>query len=779
MTFRSTLLLFSILSLNLNAQNTPVKITPQLTPYTVKEIIKTMTLDEKVNFIKGISMGGADIFSSEPVIGDIKGKVNGAAGATLAIPRMGIPSIILADGPAGLRIDSLRPNDSKRYYATAFPVGTALAATWNPALVQKVGEAMGNEVLEYGLDLLLAPGINIQRNPLCGRNFEYYSEDPYLTGTLAAAMVNGIQSNGIGATIKHYAANNQETSRNKVDEIISERALREIYLKAFEITIKQSQPWSIMSAFNKINGVYCSESEDLLTTVLRKEWGYKGFVMTDWFAGKDFVAQVRAGNDLMMPGRVAESTKIKEAIINKNLSEDLLDRNIESILNIVLKSSAYRNYKYSNNPDLVAHSRIVREAGAEGMVLLKNVNNVLPLSVKKIVLLGNGSYETFIGGTGSGEVYKAYTVSISQGLSSAGFEIYNPLKNKYLGYIDSLRKADTKPITLTNPLKTLKEMAVGKSDLTTLAASADMGVITISRIAGEGVDRKTETDYYLKSDELNLISDASQAFHAAGKKLVVILNVNGVVDVTTWRDKVDGILVAWLPGQEVGNSVADVLGGKVNPSGRLAASFPMNYNVKDVASASSFPGTPAAKPTTSVYDEGIYVGYRYYNSFDIKTAYPFGFGLSYTTFSYTNLKLSSATFNRPIKATVTITNTGKVAGKEVVQLYLSAPTTSIDKPAEELKGFAKTRLLKQGESQTITFTLYPKDLASFNTSQSVWIADAGRYTVKIGASSEDIKLKKLFTLAKDIVVEKVNRVHVPQVPVDELKANKDYKLDSK
>lgn len=325
------------------------------------------------------------------------------------------------------------------------------------------------------------------------------------------------------------------------------------------------------------------------------------------------------------------------------------------------------------------------------------------------------------------------------------------------------------PKVTMGAIRMIPEMEITADDIKRTAANADVAIYTIGRNSSEGGDRKIEGDFNLSDAEKSYLKNISEAFHAAGKKLVVIINSGGVIETAGWRDYADAILLAWLPGQEAGNAIADVLSGAVNPSGKLTTTFPLKY--ADSPSSKNFPGTPADRPKDVVYEEGIYVGYRYYNSFDVKTSYPFGFGLSYTSFAYSNLKLSSSTFNGSLKATVTITNKGKVAGKEVVQLYLSAPAKSMDKPVQELKGFAKTDLLKPGASQTISFNLNAKDLASFNTKQSAWIADSGEYTVKIGASSEDIKLTKSFKLAMDIVVEKTHKALVPQVPINELKRN--------
>ena len=753
-------------SFAIKAQNQKKNDAPQLGKAAIKEVIAAMTQDEKVSFVSGIGMsGGAG--TGIPVVGNIVGKVPGSAGSTLAIPRLGIPAVIWADGPAGVRIDTLRNNDEKRYYSTAFPIGTSLASTWNTELVTRVGRAMANEALEYGIDVLLCPGINIQRNPLCGRNYEYYSEDPVVSGSIATAMVNGIQSQGVGTSVKHFAVNNQESNRNNVDAIISERALRETYLKGFEIVVNQAHPWTIMSSYNKVNGQYTSESYDLLTTILRNEWNFKGMVVTDWYAGRNYVAQVNAGNDLLMPGRKPETVQLNEALKNGTLKLETLDKNIERILDLIEKSPSFKNYKYSNTPNLFENAKVSREAGAEGIVLLKNENKALPISASnKIALLGNASYDLFIGGTGSGEVYKAYSVSLLQGLKNSGYGVDNKLKESYQNYIEKEKSLRPKRNNILQKIKPFQEMNVTSEELTRLANSSEIALITIGRNAGEGSDRKLESDYYFTPEEIKLIENTAKAFHSQGKKVIVVLNIDAVVDVARWRDNVDGILLAWLPGQEAGNSITDVLSGNVNPSGHLAINFPNNYN--DVPSSKSFPGIPSERPLTSVYDDGIYVGYRFYSKFKVKPAYEFGYGLSYTDFSISNVELSSKDFSNAIIVTMNVKNTGKVAGKEVVQLYLSAPAKTMNKPESELKAFAKTNLLHPGEGQRIAFTINASDLASFDSERSAWIAEPGKYSIKIGNSSLNILQTKSFELNSELVVKKVNKVLTPTQIIDGL-----------
>lgn len=731
---------------------------------TIGEVIKAMTLEEKASLVIGTGMR---MEGTEPVIGEIDGRVPGAAGSTASISRLSIPTTVLADGSAGVRIAPVRSGDSKTYYGSSFPVATLLASTWDVNVVKKVGIALGNEMREYGVDVALAPAMNIHRNPLNGRNPEYYSEDPVVSGFIAAAMVEGIQSNGVAVSIKHFAANNQESNRKAVNTIVSERALREIYLRGFEIAVKQAHPLTVMGSYNKINGCYTSESHDLLTKILRNEWGFKGIVMTDWRAGKDVIAQQKAGNDLIEPGTKKQSQTIIDAVKSGQLDVKVLDENVERILNYIVKTSSFKKYKYSNQPDLKEHAEIGRKAAEEGMILLKNEANTLPLKKGlKIALFGNASYETIINCGGSADVHVAYNIPIAEGFTKAGYSIIEALKTEYASYLKQDKISNPGRNTFGR-VTVAPEPIIASNIVEMTANDADIAIFTIGRNSGENGDRVLDGDFNLTDNEKSFIHDIATAFHAKGKKLVILMNIGGVIETALWKNYADAILLTWQPGQDAGTAITNVVCGNTNPSGKLATTFPLKY--EDVPSSKCFPGTPADKPTEVVYEEGIYVGYRYYNTFGVKTSYPFGFGLSYTTFNYSNLKLSSSTFRGSIQASVTITNTGKVPGKEVVQLYLSAPVKDLEKPAQELKGFAKTNLLKPGASQTISFTLNANDLASFNTAQSAWIADAGNYSVKIGASSEDIKLTKSFTLPKGLIVEKVNKALAPQVAINELK----------
>ena len=761
---------------------------PQLGKASVKQVVAAMTLEEKAQLVVGTGMNMPGMPAGGPVVGETKSLVDGAAGTTFDIPRLGITASVVADGPAGVRISPTRDKDKDTYYCTAFPVGTLLASTWNTELVNRVGQAMGNEVLEYGIDVLLGPGLNIQRNPLCGRNFEYYSEDPFISGKIAAAMINGVELNGVGTSVKHFAANNAETNRNSLNVIASERALREIYLEGFRIAVQEAQPWTVMSSYNYINGPYTSESHDLLTKILRNDWGFQGYVMTDWFGGKDAAAQVAAGNDLLMPGNQNQTQAIIKAVQENKLDVRLLDQNVERILNIILQGPRYKGYKYSNKPDLKAHAQVTRQAATEGMVLLKNSDSALPLAstVKKLAVFGTTSYDIITGGTGSGDVNEAYSVSLVEGLQGAGYTIHENLQAMYKAYRDAVKEGRPKRegfMAMMMGSEPTPEFAVNEGLATSLAGTSDAAIITIGRNSGEGRDRSSgEGDFQLTATEKELIKNVSTAFQAKGKKTVVILNVGGVVETASWKDMPDAILLAWQAGQETGNSIADLLSGKENPSGKLAVTFPARYD--DVPSSATFPGKELpstepkdnrpggfmrGRPAEDTYIEGIYVGYRYYETFGVKPSYEFGHGLSYTEFGYSNLKLSSAKFNSKMTITVDVKNTGKAAGKEVAQLYLSAPSKKLDKPLVELKGFAKTRLLQPGETQTLTFVIDAHNLASFDASNSSWIADAGAYMVKLGSSSRDIRQSASFMLLKDMTVKKESVALVPRQKITELK----------
>ena len=759
---------------------------PKLAANNVEEIIKAMTLEEKATLLVGAgwgSMNAGSMTASSTVL------VSGAAGTTRPIERLGIPATVLADGPAGLRINPTRPNDPNTYYCTGFPVGTVLASTWDTALVERVTTAMGEEVLEYGADVLLAPGMNLHRNPLCGRNFEYFSEDPLLTGKIAAAYVKGIQSNGVGVSVKHYAANDQETNRMENDSRVNVRTLRELYLKGFEIAVREAQPWTVMSSYNKLNGEYTQQSHGLLTSVLRDEWGFDGIVMTDWGNKAGTVKAVKAGNDLMEPGSDQEIQRIVEGVKSGEISQEEIDRNVRNMLNYIVKTPRFKGYKYSNKPNMAAHAEVARAAATEGMILLKNNDNTLPMSgVKSVALYGTGSYDFIAGGTGSGNVNKPYIRDVAEGFAANGIEVNANIKGWYEEYIDYTKATMAyqsgrggSGILLGDPV--IPEMEVSRSFMERMVGQTDMAVFTLSRNAGEGGDRKAENgDWYLTALERQMIQDLADIYHAAGKKFVVVLNIGGTIETASWKHIPDAILLAWTPGQEGGLAVADVLTGAANPSGKLPMTFPLNY--LDIPSSANFPYATAANTQSGYgnyggqqqralrkntdyteYAEGIYVGYRYFQSAGKEVSYPFGYGLSYTTFEYSKpaVKANANGFT----ATITVKNTGKVAGKEAVQVYVAAPAGGLEKPAFELRGFAKTNLLQPGESQTLTINVDNYTLASYNEATTSWEAAAGAYKVMFGASATDIRGNGTYNLKKAQSWKTTDVLH-PAEPVAEL-----------
>ena len=751
---------------------------PQLGKDPIEKIVAAMTAEEKVSLLVGTGMPGFG--GQSAVVGSTQNIVPGAAGTTFPIERLGIPAIVVADGPAGLRISPTREGNEATYYCTAFPVATLLASTWNTALVKNVGNAMGDEVKEYGCDVLLAPALNIHRSPLCGRNFEYYSEDPLVSGKIAAAYVRGVQSNGVGTSIKHFAVNNQETNRMATDAHVSPRALREIYLKGFEIAVKESAPWTVMSSYNYLNGVYTSENKELQTTMLRDEWGFKGMVMTDWFGGKDAVAQMVAGNDMLQPGLPKQYEAIVKGVQDGALDEAILNQNVKRILEMILQTPHFKGYKYSNKPDLKAHAAVTRQSATEGMVLLKNDNGALPLAadVKNVALFGCTSYDFIAGGTGSGNVNRAYTVSLLDGLKNAGYVVDEALKNSYEAYLKTEKERLSKDkkewfMPDTRPA----EMAVSAQVIREQAAKADVALVTLGRTSGEFLDRMV-ADFNLTKEEQNMLKAVSDAFHAAGKKVVVVLNIGGVIETASWKSAPDAILCAWQAGQEGGNSVADVLSGKASPSGKLTMTFPVKF--EDAASSDNFPidmrvstdlmnkggkKNDVKNVDYTNYEEDIYVGYRYFDTFGKQVSYPFGYGLSYTTFAYDKAAVKAD--NGVYTVSVEVKNTGKVAGKEVVQLYVSAPDVAANKPEKELKAFAKTKELKPGEAVVVTLKVNADDLASYDEAASAWVVTPGNYKFLVGASSRDIKA----TLEAEVAAatQKTNNILKLQEPMSLLK----------
>ena len=753
----------------------------------IDEVLKAMTIEEKAKLLVG---GANNFFGAGAVVGGEADLVAGAAGTTPRIERLGIPATVLTDGPAGVRIDPTREGTTQTYYATAFPIGSCLASTWNTELVSRVGEAIGNETKEYRCDVILGPGMNLHRNPLCGRNFEYYSEDPLVTGKIAAAYIKGVQSQGAGVSAKHFAVNSQETDRTSVDERVSQRAARELYLRGFEIAVRESDPWTIMASYNKVNGEFSMGNYDLLTKILREDWGYKGIVMTDWIGirkGLPTINEVHAGNDLMEPGQPAQVQEIIEGIKSGKLSMEDVDRNVRRMLEYIVKTPSFNNYPYTNKPDFEAHAAITRQSAAEGIVLLKN-NGALPWKdgkIKTVALFGENSYDFLSGGTGSGCVHPPYVVDMLTGLKNAGINSSATLTDIYRKYIDYARvkfQAERHPAkwfqTEMMGQQKYPEIGISPIAIDKEVAGADAAIITIGRQAGEGIDRDIATEFNLVPEELALIKDVCNAFHQAGKPVVVIINSGSVIETASWSGYPDAILCAWQPGMEGGNSVADLLTGKVNPSGKLTMTWPLAAT--DHPSTKGYPGTmdfytyevtrgytgQVAGYDYTNHEEDIYVGYRFFDTFNREVAYPFGFGLSYTTFEFSK-PVVKAKGKDVVEVSITVKNTGAVSGKEVAQVYVQAPKGKLEKPAQELKAFAKTRELQPGESQTLTMTIPVRDLASFDEADSQWLTEAGSYTFRIGNSSRNLPLSVALTLKE--YTEKVNNALAPQQKLNLLK----------
>jgi len=776
----TTCLLATTFAMTTNAQ-------VQLRADNIDEVIKAMTLEEKAKLLVG---GANNFFSANAVVGGEADLVAGAAGTSPAIPRLGIPATVLTDGPAGVRIDPTRKGSDKTYYATAFPIGSCLASTWNTDLVNKVGQAIGNETKEYRCDVILGPGMNLHRNPLCGRNFEYYSEDPLLTGKIAAAYIQGVQSQGAGVSAKHFAINSQETDRTAVDERVSQRAARELYLRGFEIAVRESNPWTVMSSYNQINGQYSMGNRDLLTKILREDWGFKGIVMTDWIGireGLPTITEVQAGNDLMEPGQPAQVNEIIEGVKSGKLDIADVDRNVRRMLEYIVKTPSFKKYPATNSPDFVAHAAITRQSANEGIVLLKN-NGTLPWKngqVKTVALFGENSYDFLSGGTGSGCVHPPYVVDMLEGLKNAGIQSSETLTDIYRKYIEFAR---VKFQAERHPAKWYQNEYFGQQKYPEIGLDpicvnkevngADAAIITIGRQAGEGVDRDINTEFNLNAEERALITNVCNAFHAAGKPVIVIINSGSVIETASWSGYPDAILCAWQPGMEGGNSMADLLTGKVNPSGKLTMTWPIAAT--DHASTKNFPGqiddyslqqmignkTPIPGHAYTNHEEDIYVGYRYFDTFGRDVAYPFGFGLSYTTFAFSK-PVVKAKGKDAVEVSITVKNTGSVSGKEVAQVYVKAPKGNLEKPAQELKAFAKSRELKPGESEVLTMTIPVRMLASFDEANSQWLTEAGTYTFCIGNSSRNIAATATLKLGE--YTEKTTNALAPQHKLNLLK----------
>lgn len=629
---------------------------------------------------------------------------------TVELERLGVPSIFVADGPHGVRrvIDE-NSIAQKSLPATCFPTASCSASTWNTELVQCMGEAMAEEALALGVDILLGPGANIKRTPLGGRNFEYFSEDPFLSGKMAINLIKGIQSKGVGTSLKHFAANNQEYQRFSISAEVDERTLREIYLRAFEMAVKETKPWTVMCAYNKLNGTYCSEHHRLLVDILKKEWGFEGLVVSDWGAVHDRVASLKGGLDLEMPGPQGKRVKaVIEAIQSGELAPGLLDEAVRRILRIALMA---QETEKGGSFDEQAHHQLAREIAAEGMVLLKN-DGILPLEdVERIAVIGQAAQTPYYQGGGSSHINPTrLDVPLDELRKAAG--------DAHLVYAQGYPETDNFDQALIN-------------EAVELAKSADLALLFLALPASKESEGYDRPDLDLTDHQIALI----EAVAEVQSKIVVVINSGSAVRMQPWLEKVNGILQAWMMGQAGAGAIAEILFGKVNPSGKLAETFPLR--LEDTPAHINFPGDAGRVQ----YGEGLFVGYRYYDAKKLEVQFPFGFGLSYTAFEYSNLQ-APETFSDIDGLTITldVTNIGDIAGKETVQVYLHDQESTLSRPFKELKGFAKVDL-EPGETKTVSIPLDFRAFAFYHPKYRTWITEDGDFDILVGASSEDIRLR--------------------------------------
>ncbi|MBD5157559.1 MAG: glycosyl hydrolase [Butyrivibrio sp.] len=662
----------------------------------IKKLVSEMTLEEKAGLCSG-----EDFWH------------------TKGIERLGVPQMMVSDGPHGLRkqdmeADHLGVNDSIK--AVCFPAGCGAATSFNRDLIYEMGQILGSECVSEGVGVLLGPAVNIKRSPLCGRNFEYYSEDPYLASEIAAAHISGVQSRNVGTSIKHFMANSQETRRMSVDEEIDERALHEIYLRVFEGAVRKSKPWTVMSSYNKVNGKYVGENYEFMTEELRDKWGFDGLVMSDWGAVGDRVAGLEAGLDLEMPGSHGVRDKlIAEAVKSGKLDEAVLDRACERILDIVFRSVNTDGQKTDFTEDHEKAARIAEET----IVLLKNDNNILPLKKDaKIAFIGKYAEAPRFQGGGSSHINCIKVTSALDALEDMGVSVMYAK-----GFEDSEDKTD----------EALERKAVET------AAKADVAVIFAGlpdAFESEGFDR---SHMRMPDCQNHLISEIIKK----QPNVVVVLH-NGAPIELPWADDVKGILEAYLGGEAIGKAVCRVLFGEVNPSAKLAETFP--YKLEDNPSfLTGFGSGDHVK-----FSEGIFVGYRYYDKKKTEVRFPFGYGLSYTTFEYSNLSVSAKEIDESEMLTVRVdvTNTGKTAGKEIVQLYVADSESTEARPVKELKGFEKLSL-EPGETKTAEFVLDRRAFAYYEPRIKDWYVESGGFEIMIGKSSKDIVLSETVTVNSD------------------------------
>ena len=691
---------------------------PQLSPDSVKIVASSLTASEMARLLVGY-------------FGAPEDKVVRGSYQLNAIERFGIPAFVMADATAGVRIFPA--------FTTWYPSASAVASSWNVDVAALVGEAIGNEAKTMGVDAILGPGMTLNRSILGARLSEYFSEDPFLSGNIAAAYNNAMQSTGTYACIKHYAANNQDTDRTNMSSNVSERVLREIYLKNFGYALKKSDPKMLMTTYNKVNGIFTSNFVDLLR-VAREEFGFDGAVTTDWSTNADVIDNILSGNDMTNPGTREQFDAVVTAIEKGTIPKETALLSIERILTLIASSNSMGDYR-TDEIDEEKGTEVSLKAAEESIVLLKNSANTLPYTSGEVALFGVGSYTTVKGQQGSGWVNSKNNVNIVDAFreEDCGFTANKTIVNIYS---DIKSHWDSMPA----------EPKIPDDKITQSANEAGMAIVTISRLTAEGYDIKNvKGEFLLDDDEVSIINRVSAAYHAKGKKVVVVLNTCNPVEVVSWRDKVDAILYAAPGGKMIGTAVRNVISGKVNPSGKLSNTWPVA--VEDLSSYETF-----GKKGNSDYTEGIYVGYRDNVSNNVRYAYEFGYGMSYTNFSYSDVKLSKNEFTSAddtITAEITVTNTGSVAGMEVVQLYVSKPETLVDQVARELIGFDKTNLLAPGESETIKITITSYELESFIEARDSWVVSNGSYKVSAAASSFDLKSSATFTVANEIVTSTV------------------------
>jgi beta-glucosidase len=652
----------------------------------IDELIRQMTLEEKAALCTGAS-----------------------SWTTTPVERLGIPEMVVSDGPHGVRRQpDVHEIGVKSLPATAFPTYSCLAATWDVDLSRAMGEALAEECIALKVDVLLGPGANMKRSPLNGRNFEYLSEDPYQAGEMAAAIVNGVQSKGVGTSLKHYAANNQEFQRFSISAEVDERTLREIYLAAFEKVVKQAKPWTVMCSYNKVNGTFASEHTYLLTEILKKEWGFEGLVVSDWGAVRDRVAALKGGLDWEMPGpQKYHVNKLIEAVRSGAVDEAQLDESVRRILRIVFMA---QQTPKTGTFDVNAHHALAQKIAAEGMVLLKN-KGILPLKgPEHVAVIGHAAQAAHFQGGGSSHINPT-RVAVP----------FTELKDR--AGTAELSYAEGYPLDNTFR-QDLIDQAV------TLAQAADVAVLYIALPTfkeSEGYDRK---DMDLTRQQVALI----QAVGTAQPNTVVVLNNGSPVAMSAWIDHCAAVLESYMMGQAGGAAVADVLFGRVNPSGKLAESFPVK--LADTPATINWPGEAGSVR----YGEGLFIGYRYYDAKEIPVQFPFGYGLSYTTFAYNNPHTSAKTFKDVdgLTVSVDVTNTGTCAGKEIVQVYIHDRKSSLVRPYKELKGFAKVDL-QPGETKTVSIPLDFRAFAFYHPEYKQWITEDGEFEILIGASATDIR----------------------------------------